>query len=57
MIGANKKAQKVIRLDQVPCIYYPVQFRKDQGAIIWVLIDLGSKVNTITPAYAKLLGL
>ena len=30
---ASKGAQKVI-LDQVPCIYYPVQFRKDKRATI-----------------------
>ena len=53
---ASKEAHKVI-LDRVPCIYYPVQFRKDKGAIIRALIDLGSKVNTMTPAYAKQLGL
>ena len=44
-------------LDRVPCIYYPVQFRKNKGAIIRGLIDLGSKVNAMTPAYAKELGL
>ena len=53
---ASKEAQEVI-LDRVPCIHYPVQFRKDKGATIRALIDLGSKVNTITPAYAKQLGL
>ena len=42
-------------LDRVPCIHYPMQFRKDKGAIIQALIDLGSKVNAMTPAYiAKL---
>ena len=56
MIRASKEAQKVI-LDQVACIYYPVQFRKNKRATIWALIDLGSKVNTMTPAYAKQLGL
>ena len=55
--GANKEAQEVIVLDRVPCLYYLVQFQKDKGATIWTLIDLGSKVNTMTPAYAKQLGL
>ena len=55
--GANKEAQKLIVLDQVPCIQYPVQFQKDQGTTIWALIDLSSKVNAMTPAYAKQLGL
>ena len=49
---ASKEAQEVI-LDQVPCIHYPVQFRKDKGATIQALIDLGSKVNAMTPAYGK----
>ena len=53
---ASKKAQKVI-LDQVSCIYYLVQFQKDKGATIQAFIDLDSKINTMTPAYAKELGL
>ena len=45
-------------LDWVPCIHYPVQFRKDkEGATIRALIDSGSEVNAMTPAYAKRLGL
>ena len=53
--GANKEAQEVI-LGRVPCIHYPVQFQKDKE-IIKALIDSGSKVNAMTPAYAKQLGL
>ena len=53
---ASKEAQEVI-LDRVPFIYYPVQFRKDKEATIRTLIDSGSKVNAMTPAYAKQLGL
>ena len=56
VINANKKAQKVIVLDRVPCIYYSVQFQKDK-ATIQALINSGSKFNAITPAYAKQLGL
>ena len=41
----------------MPCIYYPIQFRKDKGVTIWALIDSGSKVNAITLAYSKQLGL
>ena len=52
----SKKAQEVI-LDRMPCIYYPVQFWKNKGATIWALIDSGSKVNVMTPTYAKKLGL
>ena len=47
----------MIVLDWVPCIHYPVQFQKDKGATIWALIDLRSKVNAMTLAYAKQLGL
>ena len=53
---ASKEAQKVI-LDRVPYLHYPVQFQKEKGASIQALINLGSKVNTMTLAYAKQLGL
>ena len=43
-------------LNRVPGIHYLVQFQKDKGATIRALIDLDSKVNTMTPAYAKQLG-
>ena len=42
-----------MNLDRVPCIYYPVQFWKIKGATIQALIDSGSKVNAMTPAYTK----
>ena len=54
--GARKEAPKVI-LDLVSCIHYLVQFWKDKKATIQALIDSGSEVNTMTPAYAKKLGL
>ena len=54
--GGSKEAQKVI-LNRVPYIYYPMQFGKVKRATIWALINSSSKVNTITPAYAKQLGL
>ena len=56
VIEAGKGAQKVIVLDWLPYIQYRLQFRKDQGATIWVLIDSSSKVNAMTPFYAKQLG-
>lgn len=43
-------------LKHILCIYYPLYFRKDQPKI-QALIDFGSKVNAMTPAYAKQLGL
>ena len=55
MTGA-KKAQEII-LDQVFYIHFPLQFWKDKKATIWALINLGSKVNAMTLAYSKELGL
>ena len=52
---ATQKGKEVI-LDRVPCIHYQVQFRKDKETIR-ALIDSGSEVNAMTPAYAKKLGL
>ena len=62
--GASKEAEvtqateegKEVILDWVPCIHYQVQFRKDKETI-QALINSGSEVNTMTPAYAKKLGL
>ena len=39
---------------RVPCIHYPVRFQEEQ---IRALLDSGSKVNAISPIYAKRLGL
>ena len=68
MTSTNKEAQvtwvteiiqveKEVILDQVSCIYNPVQFQGDKRATIQALINLGSKVNAMTLAYAKQLGL
>ena len=47
--------------EQVPCIQYPVQFYqkndKDEDKDVRALIDLGSEVNAMYPAYATKLGL
>ena len=53
---ASKEAQEVI-LDRVPYIYSPLQLQKDKKATIRALIDSDSKLNAITPAYSKQLGL
>lgn len=37
-------------LQHVPCIRYPIQFQESQE--VRALIDSGSKVNAMTPAYA-----
>ena len=55
MTEASKEAQEVI-LNMMPCIYYAMQFWKDQRATIQALINLGSKVNTFLLAYPKQLG-
>ena len=59
MTGASKEAQVTQEdaLDWVPCLHYLVHFRKDKGATIQALIDSGSEVNAMTPAYTKKLGL
>ena len=54
--GTSRKAPKVKVLDRVPCICYPVQFCKDKGKDILALLDFGSEVNAMTPAYAAYLG-
>ncbi len=48
-VTANLKA-----LQRVPCIRYPVQFQVQQ---VEALIDSGSEVNAMTPAFAAKLGL
>ena len=52
MTGAREKALK-----SVPYIYYPVQFKNTDKAPVQVLIDSGSKVNTIHLCFVKQLGL
>ena len=51
LVTGTKKTQKVRVLDQVPCIYYPMQFWKNQGKEILALLNFGSEVNAMTLAY------
>lgn len=51
----DNKEDEVI-LERIPCIHYPLRFWKDTNKI-QILIDSGSKVNAMTPAYALKLGL
>ena len=48
-------------LKRVSCIYYPVQFQEDPGREdqeqVRALLNIGSEVNAMIPAYAKRLGL
>ncbi len=54
-LEADASALAPKALQWVPYIRYPVRFQEDQP--MRVLIDSGSEVNTITPAYAVELGL
>ena len=55
MTGASKEDE--VLLERVPCIHYPLRFRKDKENEVRALIDSGSEVNAMTPAYASKLGL
>ena len=45
-----------IPLTRLPCIHYLVQFQKDPNGT-QALLDSGSKVNAMNPAYASRIGL
>ena len=49
------KTNKKLTLKRVPCIHYPLRFWKDTAGVR-ALVDLGSEVNTMTPAYTAKLG-
>ena len=57
MTGASTEAPKVRVLERVPYICYLVQFRKDKGKNVLVLLDSGREVNAMTLAYVAHLGL
>ena len=48
---------KIRVLDNVSCIRYPVQFRKDKGNNVLALLNFKSEVNAMTLAYAAYLSL
>ena len=48
--------KNVVVLDCVPCICYPMRFKKSKVQVL-ALINSGSEVNAMTPAYALKLGL
>ena len=41
-------------MQRVLCVYYPIWFKKKE---VQALIDSGSEVNAMSPAYASKLGL
>ena len=45
-----------VAIERVPCVHYPLRFQKDT-ADVKALIDSGSEVNAMTPAYALKLDL
>ena len=51
-VPVTNRSEKVII--RVFCIHYPVQFQEEQ---VKALLDSGSEVNAMSPAYAKRLGL
>ena len=53
----TKKAQKVRVIEQVPCIYYLMQYQKDKSKIVLALLDFGREVNAMTPTFVTQLGL
>ena len=54
-VSVTDGGKEVVR---VPCIHYPVRFQEDQGQEqVKALLNSGSKVNAMSPAYAKKLGL
>ena len=54
MTKTNKEDE--VTLERVPCVHYLLHFRKDT-VDMRALIDSGSEVNAMTPAYALKLGL
>ena len=48
--------EEEVALARVPYIHYPLRFRKDTNKV-QALIDTGSKVNAMAPAYVSKLGL
>ena len=52
MTGTSKEG-----LERISCIYYPVQFKDTDKALMQALIDSGSEVNAIHLFFVKQLGL
>ena len=49
------KENNNLALARVPGIHYPLRFQKDINKV-QALLDLGSEINAIIPAYALKLG-
>lgn len=53
----TEASEKETTLERVSCLRYSVQFWKNRIEKVLVLIYFGSKINAISPAYTKKLGL
>ena len=51
LVTGAKDFPKVRVLDKVPYIHYFVQFQKDKDTDVLALLDSGSEVNAMIPAY------
>ena len=56
-VTSAKTGQKVRVLNQVACICYSMQFWKNKSKNVLALLNFGSKVNAMIPAYVAQLGL
>ena len=54
--GGKESEDEYQNLTRVPCIRYPVIFRK-KSVSMSALLDLGSEINAIHPTFARELGL
>ena len=57
LVTDAKETQKVRVLDRVPYICYPMQFWKNMGKNVLVLLNSKSEVNVMTLVYTTQLGL
>lgn len=58
-LKADPNDETLMVLENVPCIWYPIQFlgQKNQTCKIKILPNSGIAVNAITPAYIVKIGL
>ena len=54
--GKKSKGEYLKNFVQLPCIQYPITFRK-KFMLVLVLLDSSSKINAIHPTFVKKLGL
>ena len=52
----TEASQEDVILDRIPCICYPIRFKKSEVQV-QALLNSGNEVNAMTPGYASKLGL